>query len=442
MIGSYFPESDMHCSDTASEFTHRGDPLADRAIALDLFDRRLVPRLRQPSLLSGAHGRIEQVLFTLPSWILRYQRQPEIRGTARAVRSLLQQLPDHTRYLLVTHREAETALATWRDELGISDRSDVVTLPNRLKFGSWPQDSFAVCFDRSSERKYLVEPVPQRSPEDAYATALMAAATRSDRTQAALCFQGGNMLVGDDFWLLGMDSAVRTVQLGLAPRAAGESRRAALNRAFAEQLDDRRTLHLIGSRIPVPGFSQDARVIKATIGRQTWDEVTYQGNGTGTQQPVFHIDAFVTLAGRDSTGAYTLVVGDPAMAAELTGQEPPAHAMQPVFDDIAQQLQILGFNVVRNPLPLVYHDDEISRVRAWYFATANNAVVEITDTTKQVWLPTYESEEHPGLEPTDRANVEIWQGLGFEVHLLADFHSFARNLGAAHCLAKCLGRSG
>jgi len=116
--------------------------------------------------------------------------------------------------------------------------------------------------------------------------------------------------------------------------------------------------------------------------------------------------------------------------------------MQPVFDDIARQLQILGFNVVRNPLPLVYHDDEINRVRAWYFATANNAVVEITDTTKQVWLPTYESEEHPGLEPTDRANAEIWQGLGFEVHLLADFHSFARNLGAAHCLAKCLSRNG
>ena len=40
----------------------------------------------------------------------------------------------------------------------------------------------------------------------------------------------------------------------------------------------------------------------------------------------------------------------------------------------------------------------------------------------------------------DNKNQEIWRGLGFVVRLLADFHPFARNLGAAHCIAKCLAR--
>jgi hypothetical protein len=197
---------------------------------------------------------------------------------------------------------------------------------------------------------------------------------------------------------------------------------------------------LVGSRIPVPGFGQDAWVKKTTIDSRTWDEAMYRGNRIGTVQPIFHIDAFLTLAGRDSGGAYVVLVGDPRMATELLGQETLPHAVQPVFDDIAEQLVALGFRVERNPLPLVHHDDEINRVRAWYYATANNALVEITDSSRRVWLPTYENEDHPELERTDRSNSQIWQGLGFDVIPLSDFHPFARNLGAAHCIAKCLSR--
>jgi len=41
---------------------------------------------------------------------------------------------------------------------------------------------------------------------------------------------------------------------------------------------------------------------------------------------------------------------------------------------------------------------------------------------------------------TDRRNAEIWEGLGYEVVGLADFHPFASNLGAAHCIKKYLAR--
>ena len=96
--------------------------------------------------------------------------------------------------------------------------------------------------------------------------------------------------------------------------------------------------------------------------------------------------------------------------------------------------------MIRNPLPLVYVDDAEARSRYWYFATANNALVEITDDRRRVWLPAYGFGAWTDLSATDRANVEVWRKLGFEATLLADFHPFAENLGAVHCIKKYLSR--
>ncbi len=415
------------------------DPLLDRGLALQLMDERLVKRLERPSLLSSVHGRMELLLLTVPSWIVRYQRQPEIRGAAASVRSLLSGLPDYTRFVIVTHSEAVDPLKAWLDEFAMTGRCEIIAAPDKMRFGSWPQDGFVVCSDVAG-KQYLVEPVPFRTPEDAYVTGMIAAALAVERTQVPLCFQGGNMLVGDDFWLLGMDSAVQNLKLGLIPNHVTD-RRTALLSAFSERIEAARTLHLIGSRVPVPGFQGDAYVRKITVNSHTWDELTYRGNRAGTVQPIFHIDSFLSLAGRNDDGSYAVLVADPGMAASLLGRDSLPHAMQPVFDDIAAQLTALGFTVLRNPLPLVYRDDEVNRVRSWYFASSNNALVEITAERKRVWLPTYCSDEHAELETTDRANCEIWQGLGFETHQLGDFHPFAANLGAAHCMTKCLQRA-
>ncbi len=149
---------------------------------------------------------------------------------------------------------------------------------------------------------------------------------------------------------------------------------------------------------------------------------------------------FLTLAGRDEAGRYVVLVGDPRMAAQVLDQPLSRHAMAPVFDDIAADLADMGFRVVRNPLPLTYDDDERGRVRKWYFATANNALVQVTKTSRDVWLPTYGHRKWPELTATDAVNRDIWLSLGFVVHELGDFHPFAVNQGAAHCVKKYLAR--
>ena len=197
-----------------------------------------------------------------------------------------------------------------------------------------------------------------------------------------------------------------------------------------------RRLLYVGSTIPVPAEAQ--RTIR--VGGEQWTETVYIGNSKGTAQPIFHIDMFITLAGHGADGKYRLLVGDPAAAAALVGEPVRPEAMKEVFDSVAAALARLGFDVIRNPLPLVYVDDPDRKEREWYFATANNALVEITDRSKEVFLPTYAHGDWTDLAPVDQRNDEIWRGLGFTTHLLGDFHPFAAALGSVHCIKKYLAR--
>jgi hypothetical protein len=115
--------------------------------------------------------------------------------------------------------------------------------------------------------------------------------------------------------------------------------------------------------------------------------------------------------------------------------------MSEIFDDIVRALQRLGFEVIRNPLPLTYVDDPANRTRFWYFATSNNCLVQIDKKAgHHVWLPTYGHGDWAELAATDAANKRVWERLGFTVHMLADFHPFAQNLGSVHCIKKYLER--
>jgi hypothetical protein len=150
---------------------------------------------------------------------------------------------------------------------------------------------------------------------------------------------------------------------------------------------------------------------------------------------------FLTLAGRGDDGRYRVLVGDPRLAAQMLDQPVRPHAMAEVYDDVAAGLDRRGFDVRRNPLPLVYLDDPRDRVRLWYFATANNALVQDVPGDRVVLLPTYGHGEWPELAITDEANAQIWRELGYQARMLGDFHPFAENLGAVHCITKYLART-
>ena len=171
-----------------------------------------------------------------------------------------------------------------------------------------------------------------------------------------------------------------------------------------------------------------------------WPEIIRRGSLEGTRQPIFDLDTFVSLAGKGADGRDRILVGDPGMAAELMGEALPDHAHAEAFDHVADQCAGLGFHVIRNPLPLVFHDDPPARTRLWYYASSNNVLTEIDDGVANVWIPTYGSPERPALHRTDARNLEIWNEMGFTTHPLPGFDALARDLGAARCLCKSLRR--
>ena len=113
-----------------------------------------------------------------------------------------------------------------------------------------------------------------------------------------------------------------------------------------------------------------------------------------------------------------------------------------VFDDIAAQLASRPerFVVIRTPLPLIAGRNPRKRTILWYFATSNNALVQVEGNRKEVWLPTYGHGEWEVMKAVDNYHVRVWRSLGFQVHRLEDFHPFAIQLGAAHCIKKYLNR--
>lgn len=409
-----------------------------RARFFDLLELQRLKKLDEPSLVSSLHGGIARVLFTIPYWVFLPESFPGEAGLiqkyANAFRHILSTLPNNCRVVLFTHEISEQEARGWLDEFGLSARSELVTAPNGMKFTVWAEDAYCICKDVADGETYFVEPASFNRAEDAYIADRVAPKTDLKSTQVPLYFQGGNLLIGDDFWFIGADYPAHSLDLGFVVPQPGETTAQAIARVYGSMIERNRWLIVVGSRLPVPSMQKRPIMVNGEL----WHEVLYFGNAQGTVQPLFHIDMFVSLVGRDNSGTYTVLVGSPEMAADLLGEQLPEGAMQDVFDDIAAGLGALGFNVVRNPLPMAYDDDDSEKVRYWYFATGNNVLTQ--DTPKKVWIPSYGHGNWGKFAVTDTENARIWESLGYVVELLPDFHPFAANLGAAHCIKKYLAR--
>lgn len=433
--------------------------LENRGRSFDLFDTKALKKLEQPFLVSSAHGRISKILMTLPWWVFLEKDEVSesewisLKTTADSLQSVWRLLPNVTKFIIMVNEKAyydeqfsynpPERLRVWLQNNRIIDRTKIIVVPTEMSFTIWAEDAYAACVDLLDSETYLVEPASFRRGDDALIADTLENSGTLERSLAKLYFQGGNILIADNFWLIGMDYPNNSLKYGYIKPGYGESPIQAVARAYGIALDHKRRFLTIGSRLPVPTESQTEYLSNG----KKWVEIKYAGNYAGTVQPLFHIDMFITLAGRDPSGHYIVMVGDPQLAANLLNEGIREHAMYRIFHDFANQLKNLGLHVVRTPLPLTYDDVSnpqdfpgFDMLRMWYFATSNNALVQINHDVKEVWLPTYGHRKWKELTVTDEANKQIWERHGFKVHQLGDFHPFAVNLGAAHCIKKYIAR--
>ncbi len=391
-------------------------------------------RPRSPALVASAAGAIAKLLLTIPSYAVQ---GGDDNPYGVVYRDLIAKLPPETELVILTHDVVADTVRSWVTAAQRAAPAQVIATDDFLGFSVWAEDGYVVIADEG-EPNAFVEPAAFPRYGDALVADQVGAAAGLDLYQAPLHLQGGNVLIGDDFFFIGLDYPLLTFEEGIltAPTQAGED--ALLREVYRRYLDAERSFVPVGTTLPVPAAAQR----EFRLGGATWTEELYAGNTPGTRQPIFHIDMFVSLAGRGGDGRYRVLVGDPREAARLTGEPLQAHAMAPVFDDIARDLGRRGYAVTRTPLPLVYADDPGARLRSWYFATSNNVLVHAPAGQRPtVFIPTYAHGPFADtLAATDRRNAEIWEGLGYAVVGLEDFHPFALNLGAAHCIKKYLAR--
>jgi hypothetical protein len=402
--------------------------------------RRLTPAdapvfqagIQAPRIVSSAHGVMQHLLLTYPAYAAG-------EYSYRAVYTdLLSQLPATTRYTVVAHASVVSDLQAALTAAGAADRTTVVTAPDYLDFTVWAEDPYVAITDTATGTPFLLEPFLFTRDGDGMLADLVAQTAEVKVNRSPLCFQGGNVLIGDDFVLIGADYPAETLDYVKKYEAIliaeDADPKAAIKDLYQQSFDPARKLIYISTDQPLP--QEDTH--KTQVNGETWQEDVY--SWTGTNQPIFHIDMFLSLAGRGAGGKYRVLVGSPAEAARLLNQPVSPFALQDAYDQIAGQLAAQGFDVIRNPLPLTYVDDPEAKLRTWYMATANNCLVQITEQSSDVWLPTYGHANWADLAAVDAENRRIWQELGFTVHELGDYHPFAQNLGAVHCIKKYIAR--
>jgi hypothetical protein len=432
--------------------------------------RPVTPGLQSPRLISSFQGTIERILLTLPESVLSDARLEQ------GYRSVIRSLRQGTNFIVVHSKSHIETIRQWFTDAGHPGQNIIfVPLDDYVKFTDWAEDAYVALSDDADGSSYLMEPWEFPRAGDALIADAVEEHSDISASQAPLIFQGGNCLIGDDFWFLGRDYMADTVGLfdgGNPPVELpdGMSGIDFARRLFSDYVDKNRKLILIGTEKPIPlkqayGLREGARFL-----------LDVPAEGVGTYQPIFHIDMFISLVGRQGRDKFTVLVGDPGFGEKMTG-DPAPYGLATVYDAIAEDLRKQGFDVLRNPLVhwrqetsrpsyaelldmsrgpdgdwiveavkdlgrLGAKDDTPITVRVWHHITWNNCLVEAESSDgSHVYLPTFGHGQAAKLKVVDDAVKSLWEeNLGFTTHMLDDFNAFAERQGVVHCIKKYVRR--
>jgi hypothetical protein len=174
-------------------------------LVLDHYLRQdvLPPKPVKPSLMSSSVGKIERILLTIPNYATAFES---------TYKDIFSKLPEYTRFVIATHDGIKQMIEKWAADSGIIARAEIFGIPDHLHFSVWAEDGYVVVKDIASSKTYFIEPFAFPRYGDGLIADFAANATDLENTQAPLYFQGGNVLIGDDFFLIGADYPANTIE--------------------------------------------------------------------------------------------------------------------------------------------------------------------------------------------------------------------------------------
>lgn len=381
-------------------------------------------RSSQFQTVSSCEGRIENILFTVPSdddgsisaWDERhYRRLISLMGGQRTYTILCR--PNHM-----------ADIRTWF--AGMPDIQLDFAYSPRFDYTIWAQDAY-VALSNPAGQSSLIEGVCFPRSDDMTIADDLSAQTPISAVQSYLYFQGGNVLTSKSQVLIGMDYVWKNItRFGLATQGDVE-------REF-EAIFGRPVLTL-GSDMGSDDYLY-----------QLFDDGIFSGYG---MQPLFHIDMFVTPTGVvGGSGKEIALFGRPSATHQVLGQYTEASGVDGAridsYFDAIEQLLSAHYDVHYLPICLTKGNLGLPRQEKYYWLTFNNVVhEEDLSGQRHVYMTTYSEDADqfgtdPGLRQTlEDAAAEVYEELGFTVHRMDGLEELAFGLGSIHCITKELRRS-
>jgi|GEM_PF-1996953 len=382
-----------------------------------------VCNLADTRLIGAAHGRIDNILLTVPP----NGTPPVDPLDERHITTLMSLMDSHTRFTLLCHQNQISTIEQWLASLGLSPGRASICL-SVFEYSIWAQDAYVNLVDASGEI-VLCEGVNFPRYDDMSIADDIAAQSDCRALQSYLYFQGGNVLAAKDFALIGTDYVKKN--LG---RAHLESESKIIDRMT--QLFGMPTISL-GRSAPIP------RAHRANAD----GSVVYL---SGLYQPLFHIDMYVTPTGViGASGKEICMVGRPAKARAILNEAPGQYDFDVYFEEAERQLS-QHFEIAQ--LPLYPTKTTIRGKDRHYHLTYNNAVLEnyrdsAGSSRRVVYMPTFAGDAddygfpRAPREALDREAEAIWRSVGFEVRRMDGLEDLAVGWGSVHCITKELGRT-
>lgn len=396
----------------------------------------------QYQLIRDESGKIERVALNFHShFLIKSNANGQIMLTA--IKAFLTNCPREVEVVLLTDKDGTDELKAWLttftpspDYIEIFAEISVGQSENAVmqNFQSyWIRDGMLVTHC-DNQYKY----VKIRSKIGFSGADLLSSTDSSTyENRSDIILDGGNILVGDDHFLVGIDNVNTAQTLSKISELGGD-----------------KTLNIYGYDSGQAALDATQSINTTSALKGLFDE---KSSRLFPQEP-FHLDLAVSMTGlyadvssgpaqKDKFGRYPiLLLGQPTAIEGLSPRQKTHLQMdQDIISATKNFLERQGFHVIFNPKPLapVPQYGGVSDLRA-YYRLYNNVLVEsfayAGRITRRAWLPIFGDVE-PEMKRFDDQNIKIWEDLGFEVLCFPGWSSASVFSGALRCAVQVLRRS-
>lgn len=321
-------------------------------------------------------------------------------------------------------------------------------------FSHWIRDPFLIANDLQKKRSLFLTPnvTINREPlaSDFLITQYLDKTKKKTNTKGVpFLFHGGNILVGDTFILMGTDY---------------------LSKEQAQRNDFNQKQSILSNPLNVSNEDLKAEIRKylspiknkkiILIGKtppKEFNALSLSDSGNdfsqlpiGLEQPLFHLDLFITLLGRNEQLKYQIALAEIVDASDNKVSDIEKNIISPLnqwLDEVKLYLKSHDFEVHRVETPITYFNLPEGTTE-WRILSYNNSIVEVSKENRHLWLPTYGSELMDKkiqvayninlIAEYDAKAIELFKKLNFKVTPLMNYFRHMIFQGAAHCITNIL----